>query len=98
MRLKSRILAGIQKKGFSLIEAMSPCTTLFGPRNQMKNPVAMLRSLKERGVSQAKFDSIENAAKQGYFVTGVMADNSDPDFLTSYEAQRAAIIAAKGGK
>lgn len=98
MRLKSRILAGIQKKGFSLIEAMSPCTTLFGPRNQMKNPVTMLRSLKERGVSQAKFDSIENAARQGYFVTGVMADNSDPDFLTSYEAQRAAIIAAKGGK
>jgi 2-oxoglutarate ferredoxin oxidoreductase subunit beta len=41
MRLKSRIVAGIRKKGFSLIEAMSPCTTLFGPRNQLKTPVAM---------------------------------------------------------
>jgi len=77
---------------------MSPCTTLFGPRNQMKSPVSMLRSLKERGISQAKFDSIENAAKQGFFVTGVIADHDDPDFITSYEAERAAITAAKGGK
>lgn len=67
------------------------------PQNQILDNLVTTLS-KERGVSQAKFDSIENAARQGYFVTGVMADNSDPDFLTSYEAQRAAIIAAKGGK
>ena len=98
MRLRNRIVAGIQKKGFSLIETMSPCSTLFGPRNKMRNPVDMLRNLKEKAVSQAKFDAIENAAEQGYFVTGVIADKDVPDFNTSYEGERAAILAAKGGK
>ena len=98
MRLKNRIVAGIQKKGFSLIEAMSPCSTLFGPRNKMKQPVDMLRNLKEKAVSQAKFDSIENAADLGYFVTGVIADKDVHDFNTRYEAERAVITAAKGGK
>jgi len=97
MRLKNRIVAGIQKK-FSLIEAMSPCSTLFGPRNKMKQPVDMLRNLKEKAVSQAKFDSIENAADLGYFVTGVIADKDVHDFNTRYEAERAVITAAKGGK
>ena len=98
MRLKNRIVAGIQKKGFSLIEAMSPCSTLFGPRNKMKQPVDMLRNLKEKAVSQAKFDSIENAEDLGYFATGVIADKDVHDFNTRYEAERAVITAAKGGK
>jgi hypothetical protein len=77
---------------------MSPCSTLFGPRNKMKQPVDMLRNLKEKAVSQAKFDSIENAADLGYFVTGVIADKDVHDFNTRYEAERAVITAAKGGK
>lgn len=98
MRLKNRIAAGIRKKGFSLIEAMSPCSTLFGPRNKMREPVDMLRSLKEKAVSQAKFDSIENAEELGYYVSGVIADRDNQDFNARYEAEREVIIAAKGRK
>lgn len=54
----------------------------------MRNPVDMLRNLKEKAVSQAKFDAIENAAEQGYFVTGVIVDKDVPDFNTSYEGER----------
>ncbi|MGE4310476.1 thiamine pyrophosphate-dependent enzyme [Desulfovibrio sp.] len=98
MRLKNRIVSGIRKKGFSLIEAMSPCSTLFGPRNKMRQPVEMLRNLKEKAVSQAKFDSIENAEDQGYFVAGVIADRDVHDFSTRYEAEREVIMAARGRK
>lgn len=98
MRLKNRIVSGIRKKGFSLIEAMSPCSTLFGPRNKMRQPVEMLRNLKEKAVSQAKFDSIENAEDQGYFVAGVIADRNIHDFSTRYEAEREVIMAARGRK
>lgn len=98
MRLKNRIVSGIRKKGFSLIEAMSPCSTLFGPRNKMRQPVEMLRNLKEKAVSQAKFDSIENAEDQGYFVAGVIADRDIHDFSTRYEAEREVIMAARGRK
>lgn len=98
MRLKNRIVSGIRKKGFSLIEAMSPCSTLFGPRNKMRQPVEMLRNLKEKAVSQAKFDSIENAEDQGYFVAGVIVDRDVHDFNTRYEAEREVIMAARGRK
>lgn len=98
MRLKNRIAAGIRKKGFSLIEAMSPCSTLFGPRNKMREPVEMLRDLKEKAVSQAKFDTIENAEELGYYVAGVIADRDSQDFNARYEAEREVIIAAKGRK
>lgn len=98
MRLKNRITTGIKKKGFSLIEAMSPCSTLFGPRNKMRQPVEMLRNLKEKAVSQAKFDSIENAEDQGYFVAGVIADRDHQDFNTRYEVEREVIMAARGKK
>ena len=98
MRLKNRITTGIKKKGFSLIEAMSPCSTLFGPRYKMRQPVEMLRNLKEKAVSQAKFDSIENAEDQGYFVAGVIADRDHQDFNTRYEVEREVIMAARGKK
>ena len=46
----------------------------------------MLRNLKEKAVSQAKFDAIEDAEDQGYFVAGVIADRDIHDFSTRYEA------------
>ena len=95
--LKNRIKAGIGKKGFSVIEAMSPCTTLFGPKNKMKEPVAMLKQLKEKGLSRAKFDAMEHAAEQGFFVVGVHTDKNADDFSTRYEAARARIVGGKGG-
>ncbi len=88
MRLKNRIKEGMQKKGFSLIEAISPCTTLFGPRNSMKTPVDMLRSLKKKSLSAAKFAETENAAAEGFFVSGKLYERDAQDFSTRYEAMR----------
>lgn len=95
--LKNRIKKGIQKQGFSAVEAISPCTTLFGPRNKMKQPVAMLRHLKEKGVPRAKFSNMENPEAEGFFATGEFADSDAEDFLTRYEAARARMTARKGG-
>jgi 2-oxoglutarate ferredoxin oxidoreductase subunit beta len=88
MNLKARIKEGLQKKGFSLIEVISPCTTLFGPRNQMKQPVQMMEWLKEKGVPVAKYNQIENAAVQGYYRTGKLVDKDEPDFTTRYQEMR----------
>ena len=88
MRLSKRIQEGIANKGFSLIEVASPCTTLFGPRNKMRQPVEMLRWLREKGVSEARFHKMENAAGQGFFKVGKFVERHDPDFNTSYEVMR----------
>ncbi len=95
--LKNRIKKALGKKGFSVVEAISPCTTLFGPRNKMKEPVAMLRHLKEKALPLARFTAMENAAEQGFFPTGEFADFDAEDFSTRYEAARARITASKGG-
>lgn len=98
MTLKTRIKEGLQKKGFSLIEAVSPCTTLFGPRNKMKQPVVMLQWLKEKGVSASEFARIENAEEKGYFAVGKFVDKDEPDFLTRYEQMRNHMQGGLGGK
>lgn len=97
MRLKQRIKDALSCKGFSLVEAISPCTTLFGPKNKMRKPVDMLRWLKEKGVSPAKFDGIENARANGFFTVGKLVEKSAPDFTTRYAAvQERAQSGAKG--
>jgi 2-oxoglutarate ferredoxin oxidoreductase subunit beta len=48
IQLKNSIKRGLQKKGFSFIEVISPCTTGYGRLNKM-TPLDMMRNLKETG-------------------------------------------------
>ena len=95
-RLNSRIKEALSTKGFALVEAISPCTTLFGPKNKMKSPVSMLRWLQEKGVSAAKYEKIENPAENGFFKTGKFVENNDLDFGTRYEQMRTRIASGGG--
>ena len=97
-RLKTRIKEALANPGFSFLEVISPCTTLFGPRNKLKTPVDMLNWLKEKALPAAKYDSLENAAGQGYFKVGVFADTKRPSYNESYEQARQRALAAQGGK
>jgi len=97
MKLKNRIKEAMTQKGFALIEAISPCTTLYGPKNKMKAPVQMLKWLKEKGVPAAKYDKLEAPEAEGFFKTGVLVSRDYPDFIARYEAMRERILAA-GGK
>jgi 2-oxoglutarate ferredoxin oxidoreductase subunit beta len=49
--LKRAIRRGILTKGFAFIEALSPCPTQFGRKNQMEDPVEILQSLKASLIS-----------------------------------------------
>jgi len=82
--LQNRIKEALMKRGFSLIEAVSPCTTLYGPYNKMDQPLTMLRWLKEKGVPARKYEQIPDAAANGYFTTGKLVDKDAPDFSTRY--------------
>jgi 2-oxoglutarate ferredoxin oxidoreductase subunit beta len=50
--LQRAIQRAIQTRGFSFIEAVSPCPTQFGRRNRLGEPAEILRALEERLVSQ----------------------------------------------
>lgn len=57
----TRILrAGLENKGFSLIEVVSPCTTLFGPRNGFAAPLDMLVWLQAHGVKRQTYERLDD--------------------------------------
>jgi 2-oxoglutarate ferredoxin oxidoreductase subunit beta len=93
--MQNIIKQALQKKGFSVVEAVSVCTTLFGPRNNMKKPADMMNWLKEKGIPKARFEKLDVSERQKeMFVTGILTDRDDPDFNTSYDVVRSK---AQGG-
>jgi len=86
--LKTRIKEALGKSGFSLVEAISPCTTLYGPNNNMRQPVDMLRWLKEKGIPAGKYRQMTEAEAAGFFATGKLVDKNAPDFSARYQEIR----------
>ncbi len=80
---------GIAKNGFSVIEILSNCHTQFGRRNQMGDPVTMMRWLKEHAVPAVKAGDLAPESIEGKFTIGVLVDREKPDYLKEYERVRA---------
>jgi 2-oxoglutarate/2-oxoacid ferredoxin oxidoreductase subunit beta len=76
----------LEKRGFSLVEAVSYCHTTFGRANNIKSPVEMMRQLKENSIT------LQAAQKQGQengdpaqIVRGVFRDEDRPEFTELYD-------------
>lgn len=102
LKLQKIITEALRNPGFSFVEIMSPCTTLFGPRNGMKSSVAMLRWLKEKSMPKAKFDALSKeeqaaARAEGRFPVGIFANENVPSFTEQYEEKRQKFLAKARG-
>lgn len=86
--LKERIKEALSKKGFSLVEVVSPCPTYFGKNNQMKETRDMLHWLQEKGLPVEAYERLSASEREGCFAVGKLVDRDAPDFNTSYEAMR----------
>jgi 2-oxoglutarate ferredoxin oxidoreductase subunit beta len=93
--MKELIKAAMTRKGFSLVEVVSPCPTHFGRRNAMAETPAMLRWLRERAVPAADYRRLSEAERRTRFPVGRLVERDHPDFNTRYAAVQAA-AAAKG--
>lgn len=87
--LQNNIKEALTNKGFSLVEAISPCPTHFGRNNNMKPALEMLRWLKEKGLPVEQYNRLADPKKDGYFAIGKLVDRDVPDFSTRYEEIRA---------
>lgn len=90
-QLDNLICDGIRKKGFSFIEAISPCPTHFGRRNKLGESVEMMKSIKENAVNVHAPQKGES--KKGSFLIGKLSERNDPDFNTRYEEIRQKFLA-----
>jgi 2-oxoglutarate ferredoxin oxidoreductase subunit beta len=73
-QLQQRMKEGLTRKGFALVEAVSPCPTHFGRYNQIDGP-DLLRRLRE-------------VAGDG-LVCGLLIDRNAPDFNARYREVQA---------
>lgn len=68
--LQRAIQRGLQHKGFSFIEALSPCPTQFGRRNRMGDAAEVLKGLQSSLVSKKEAAKMSGETLQGKVVYG----------------------------
>ena len=86
--LQAIIKEALAKKGFSVVEVLSPCPTHFGKHNRMGTAVETLRWIRERALPRAEYERLDPAGRSGYFPVGRLVDRSAPDFNARYEEVR----------
>jgi len=82
--LDKMIERAIRKKGFSLVEVMTPCPTAYGRRNRAGDATEMVDFLKVHSVAQAKAGSLPEEERAEAIVTGVLVDIEKPEYTEQY--------------
>lgn len=85
VQLDKLIESAIRKKGFSVMEVITPCPTYYGRRNNQKTAVDMLKWQVEHTVSASKAERLAPEALQDKIVTGVLVDREKPEYVEQYE-------------
>ncbi|MDI6807672.1 MAG: 2-oxoacid:ferredoxin oxidoreductase subunit beta [Candidatus Eisenbacteria bacterium] len=93
-RLETLIAGGIKKRGFSLIEAVSNCYTVYGRYNDFKSQIDMLRWQKEHAVPIQSWQKLPPEEKNSKFSTGVLFQKDAPEYVDEYDK----LIERLGGK
>lgn len=90
-KLSRYVEAAIRKRGFSLVEAITPCPTAFGRQNRLATPLDNLRWIEENTVDAHRASGLSESELAGKLVTGVLADVERPEYVERYEAMAAAL-------
>ncbi len=87
--MQELISQGLQHRGFSLIEVVSPCPPHYGRRNEMRETSAMLHWIRDRAVPVERFEALTAAQRHDSFPVGVLTRRDEPDFNARYDLVRA---------
>ncbi len=79
------IEGGIRHKGFSLIDVLTTCPTVFGKRNKLGAPAQMIEAQKSLTIPVAKAKELSPDELQGKLARGVLAQKEAPEFTEEYE-------------
>ena len=81
-RLERSMIEALQKKGFALVEVISPCPTLYGRRNKMPTGVEEMEYYRRKSVIRHGADPREVGIKyEGEIVVGKFVDVEKPTFI-----------------
>lgn len=85
VQLRGLIRAGMEKKGFALIEVMVPCPTHYGRYNKLGEPARMMELLNEQSVPVEQAAKMSQKELEGRFVTGCLVNRTREDYYTQYQ-------------
>ncbi len=83
-QLEQLITRAANHKGFSLVEALSPCPIAYGRRNKLGGPVDMLKEMKESSISMERAAGKEESELEGKTITGVIYQDELPEYAAEY--------------
>jgi 2-oxoglutarate/2-oxoacid ferredoxin oxidoreductase subunit beta len=83
-RVTKSIQEALRKRGFSFIEVITPCTTLYARRNRLGDGLNLLKYYYENSEIQHKAPTKDLEIKyQGKLIVGKFVDKEKPTFLES---------------
>ena len=71
---------GIEKRGFSVVEVISPCVTHYGKMTGMTSPVEMMQWQRDNTIPVEKAREMPPEELKNKIVTGVLVDIDKPTF------------------
>jgi 2-oxoglutarate ferredoxin oxidoreductase subunit beta len=83
--LERVIEQALTKKGFSLVEILSPCPTAYGKINKKGNGAQLILDQKNQVVRIEQAKTMPPEKLQGKTVIGVLADRELPEYISTYE-------------
>ena len=95
--LEDLMVKGLQKRGFSVLEVMSNCHVQFGRRNDMADPVTMMKWLRDRAVNINKVQDMAPDDLKDKFTIGILADEEKPIYTEEYQKIRDRVRQAPEG-
>ncbi len=82
--LEKYILKSFDRKGFTVVEAMTHCPTTYGRLNKIKEPVAGMQFQKDHFIPKSAWDKLPEDKREDKFPMGEFADLDKEDFVTRY--------------
>jgi 2-oxoglutarate ferredoxin oxidoreductase subunit beta len=83
-RMDDLFLQAIRKRGFSVVEALSPCPTNFGRQNRLGSQIEMMQDYKRLAVPAERWGKLTEEEQEGKYPVGVLVDRDLPTYLDSY--------------
>jgi 2-oxoglutarate ferredoxin oxidoreductase subunit beta len=96
--LDQLIVQAVQKKGFSVVEAVSYCHTGYGRLNKAGRPVDMMRALKENAVTVKAAAEMSPQDLEGKIVRGLLHEADLPEYTELYARLIAEAMAEAGAQ
>jgi len=83
--LDNLIERAIEKKGFGVVEVMSPCPVQYGKLNRLGDAVKMMQWQRDNSVPVEKAKEMSPEELQGKIVIGVLMERELPIYQEEYE-------------